>query len=204
MRNLRKTLVLSAAALVLITSCTMEKRVYMPGYHIEWNNGKTTASKQTQVSPKKNETSATAIAPVQNMGLSTLASAKQEAELSLTASSSKKAVVLLSTRKSLSLAKQAAELTKMSRKEIKYLVKTAVKQNKQAASKEGGKSQLVALLLCFFVGYLGIHRFYLGYTTEGIIQLLTGGGCGIWALIDLIRIITGDLKPKSEGYEKTL
>jgi len=67
-----------------------------------------------------------------------------------------------------------------------------------------GKSQLVALLLVLFVGVLGIHRFYLGYTGIGIIQLLTGGGCGIWALIDLIMIITGDLKPKDGEYTTKL
>jgi len=37
-----------------------------------------------------------------------------------------------------------------------------------------------------------------------IVQLLTLGGCGIWALIDMIRIITGDLQPKDGEYEKTL
>ena len=39
---------------------------------------------------------------------------------------------------------------------------------------------------------------------QGVVQLLTGGGCGIWALIDLIRIITGDLKPNGGEYDKTL
>lgn len=68
----------------------------------------------------------------------------------------------------------------------------------------GGKSQLIALILCAFVGGLGIHRFYLGYTWQGIVQILTAGGCGIWALIDLIRIITGDLKPKDGDYDKKL
>lgn len=68
----------------------------------------------------------------------------------------------------------------------------------------GEKSQLVALLLCALVGGLGIHRFYLGYTWQGIVQLLTLGGCGIWALIDLIRIITGSLTPKDGDYDKTL
>ncbi len=67
-----------------------------------------------------------------------------------------------------------------------------------------GKSQLVALILVIFVGGIGIHRFYLGYTGIGIIQLLTLGGCGIWALIDLIRIATGDLKPKDGEYSETL
>ncbi len=68
----------------------------------------------------------------------------------------------------------------------------------------GNKSQLVALLLCFFLGGLGIHRFYLGYTGIGIIQLLTIGSFGIWAFIDLIRIIIGDIKPKNGIYSKTL
>ncbi len=68
---------------------------------------------------------------------------------------------------------------------------------------DGGKSQLVALILCALVGTLGIHRFYLGYTGIGIIQLLTLGVCGIWTLIDLIMIITGDLKPKNGEYAKT-
>ena len=68
----------------------------------------------------------------------------------------------------------------------------------------GGKSQLVALLLVIFLGGLGIHRFYLGYTWQGVVQLLTLGGCGIWALIDLIRIITGDLTPKDGSYGSTL
>jgi hypothetical protein len=72
------------------------------------------------------------------------------------------------------------------------------------ASGGGGKSQLIALILCIAVGSIGIHRFYLGYTWQGIVQLLTAGGCGVWQLIDLIRIINGDLQPKDGSYEKTL
>ncbi|MCC5920735.1 MAG: TM2 domain-containing protein [Cyclobacteriaceae bacterium] len=67
-------------------------------------------------------------------------------------------------------------------------------------SNQGDKSQLAALLIAIFVGGLGIHRFYLGYIGIGILQLLTGGGCGIWALIDIIRIATGDLKPRNGEY----
>ena len=62
------------------------------------------------------------------------------------------------------------------------------------------KSKLTAILLCFFLGGLGIHRFYLGYTITGVIQLLTFGGFLIWAIIDFIRLITGSLKD-SEGNE---
>jgi hypothetical protein len=53
-----------------------------------------------------------------------------------------------------------------------------------------GKDWLTTLLLCFFLGALGVHRFYTKHTGIGIAQLLTLGGCGIWALIDLIMIIT--------------
>ena len=53
------------------------------------------------------------------------------------------------------------------------------------------KDWLTAVLLSFFVGVLGVDRFYLGYTTYGILKLITFGGCGIWALIDLILIAMG-------------
>ena len=46
---------------------------------------------------------------------------------------------------------------------------------------------------CFFVGTLGVHRFMMGDVTNGILMLLTAGGCGIWALIDFIRILSGDM-----------
>lgn len=68
----------------------------------------------------------------------------------------------------------------------------------------GDKSQVTALILAVLIGGLGIHRFYLGYTWQGVVQLLTLGGFGIWSLIDLIRIITGDLQPKDGSYSKTL
>lgn len=53
---------------------------------------------------------------------------------------------------------------------------------------------LTVLLLCFFLGPFGVHRFYTGHTAIGIVQLLTLGACGIWALVDLIMIITGSFR----------
>ncbi|MCZ8090864.1 MAG: TM2 domain-containing protein [Flavobacterium sp.] len=83
-------------------------------------------------------------------------------------------------------------------------VRKATEDYSSPAAAGSGKSQVTALILVALVGGLGIHRFYLGYTWQGIVQLLTLGGCGVWSLIDLIRIITGDLKPKNGAYSKTL
>lgn len=84
---------------------------------------------------------------------------------------------------------------------LKLFKKQMLKAEKNTA---GSKSQLVAVILCFFLGGLGIHRFYMGYTTIGIIQLLTLGGCGVWALIDFIRILIGDLEPATGPWDETL
>ena len=59
---------------------------------------------------------------------------------------------------------------------------------------EPQKSWLATMLLCQFLGTLGVHRFYTGRIISGIFQLLTFGGFGIWALIDLIMIYTDSFK----------
>ncbi|MEC4113181.1 TM2 domain-containing protein [Myroides pelagicus] len=53
---------------------------------------------------------------------------------------------------------------------------------------------LTAVLLCWFLGFLGVHRFYTGNTAIGIVQLLTLGGCGIWVIVDLILLVSGNYK----------
>lgn len=63
------------------------------------------------------------------------------------------------------------------------------------ASGDERKSKLAAGLLGIFLGGLGIHRFYLGYTTIGVVQILvtfvTCGAGSLWGLIEGILIIAG-------------
>jgi len=58
------------------------------------------------------------------------------------------------------------------------------------------KSKITALLLCIFLGGLGVHRFYVGKIGTGIVWLLTGGVLGIGWLIDIIMIAVGKFKDK--------
>lgn len=65
----------------------------------------------------------------------------------------------------------------------------------QCAEKQSNENRwLTTLLLCWFVGVFGVHRFYTGHTAIGVVQLLTLGGCGIWTLVDFIIIVTGNYK----------
>ncbi|MDQ0925664.1 hypothetical protein QF038_004172 [Pseudarthrobacter sp. W1I19] len=68
------------------------------------------------------------------------------------------------------------------------------------------KSFLTTWLLALLLGVLGVDRFYLGKIGTGILKLVTIGGFGIWALIDLILILTNKARDKQglplEGYDK--
>jgi TM2 domain-containing membrane protein YozV len=60
------------------------------------------------------------------------------------------------------------------------------------------KEWLTALLLSILVGGFGVDQFYLGNTGLGIAKLLTLGACGVWTLIDIVRIAMNTV-PDSKG-----
>jgi TM2 domain-containing membrane protein YozV len=58
------------------------------------------------------------------------------------------------------------------------------------------KKRLLAAILAFFFGVFGAHRFYAGKPGTAILQLVTIGGLGIWALVDFIIILFGEFTDK--------
>ena len=210
---------LMAVVAILISSCstnaTFSKRYHSRGFNIAWGGGSAANNNPVKQTPKKVKAKSDGVAIAQNtenltvQSVNSTENAAVEASIVNTAVASNNilaknevATVKNATQTSTQAVKSSTVVSKKA--SVNAISKTNTKAVKKNADPGEGKSQLIALILCIFVGVLGIHRFYLGYTMEGVLQLLTGGGCGVWALIDLIRIITGDLKPKDGDYTETL
>lgn len=214
MKSIKQLSFIGMVITLVLTSCTMEKRVYMSGYHIEWNKRIHNSDKQELViseNSKKSDENITVtveqLVKATNTNDTYFTSTATDENITASLDNS----VIIPSRKSVSFSKNENSVTANTNQTFegktvisKKISKAKKKAEKNNAAEGGGKSQLVALLLCIFIGVLGIHRFYLGYTGIGILMLLTGGVCGILALIDLIRIITGDLKPRNGDYSEKL
>ena len=92
-------------------------------------------------------------------------------------------------------------LLRIAKRKYKKQQKRAIKKRQKQSKRRGsGKNQIVALVLAIFLGFLGIHRFYLGYTGMGVLYIFTLGLVGIGWLIDIILlIIPNGLTPKGKN-----
>ncbi len=199
---MKKIILFAAAAIFMVSSCTIEKRLYNSGYHVEWNHSK----KHVDSDQVAQEESASKVREVESVVVNKTANANQVVEElvvnndAVVAAENDASNELVSTTNTVN--QESAEASDKDQ-EVKAVKTKESKKSEKSKAPGGGKSQLVALLLCIFLGTIGIHRFYLGYIGIGVLMLLTAGCCGILALIDLIRIIIGDLEPMNGGYSDT-
>ena len=207
MKSIKQLSFIGLAIMLVLTSCTMEKRVYMSGYHIDWKNGKHNSNKQELVSnDNEKQTEQNQIGTVEQSENenNTIDNAPSVNDNNLTASVDNS--VIIPSHKPVSFSKKENTISAKTNltTETKNVIANKVSKSQKKAEKNnsaggGGKSQIVALILCILLGLLGIHRFYLGYTGLGILYLLTLGLFGIGWLIDLILlIIPNGLTPKGK------
>ena len=194
---------LFAMVAILVSSCstnaTFSKRYHSRGFNIAWGGGSDASNKVVKQTPKKVMAKSDVTVVAQNTKSITVQSATST-EIATVAAASVNTPVVSNTV----IAHNEVAIVKNHAQSSSHAVKSSIVNSKKAkikpvssVSNKGLSQEIdwVAFILCFFLGTFGIHRFYLGYPLIGVLQILTLGGLGIWALIDLVRIATGDLGP---------
>lgn len=193
------------AFIAFLASCSVEKRHYMSGYY--FNGG----GKSKPINIQSLDNNPIVLEEMQEGNIVTETNEKSDLLIEnnlvdlegVSASIDNPVPLIISTKTSVISEKINFERKREKTESQKITVKELEKQEAFPKNKtNGGKSQIIALILCLFLGGLGIHRFYLGHVGMGILYLLTGGLCGIGWLIDLILIATGGLKPKDGEYSE--
>lgn len=210
MKNLNKLILAGLAVAMITASCSIEKRVHNSGYHITWNKVKqqadgektVTASKEVKVATNKSFTNVESVVKSEELKSNSIQAnlevskiEKIENQLSQTSTLTKQeSKVSVYSETSNAFSNKAAQSVKnndVKSNVIKSAVKKLEKSNK--ASSQADKELIILLVLWFFLGFFAAHRWYAGKPVGwNILFILTAGGCGVWALVDLVQILTGD------------
>ncbi|MFN0188450.1 MAG: TM2 domain-containing protein [Bacteroidia bacterium] len=241
--------------MISLYSCTMEKRVYRSGYHIEWHNRKDNPNKIDLARKDNfNKSNDSEIEIINRKELPTIKSNTTSEKIAASAVNSKKLANLkpisinqkdfyckkklnphqigivedcdvLTFRNGDELEVKVIEIDQSTIKykkcdnlngptfsirksevlSIKYPngTKDIINSSNSSynpTSSDGDKSLIATVMLWFFLGLLGIHRFYIGHIGMGVLYLLTAGLCGIGWLVDGILLFTGGLKPRNGNF----
>ncbi|MFZ9432130.1 MAG: NINE protein [Bacteroidia bacterium] len=199
------------------SNATITKRYHNRGFNIAWGGGSSTDGKNDRPATKR-------VKPKSSETFSEKITAESVQENS-------KPINFVAISANVDVAKgvapQKMEPLKMGSNVLKTTVANAKlpsiikpKLSKQVAVKNSpskgdprdGKGWGLSLVLALVLGVLGIHRFYLGYTSIGLVLCIIGtvslllnlntllGLLFIWSVIDFVRILTYDLEPKDSYY----
>lgn len=216
-----KTLLLKFVAvlccLVFISSCSVEKRLYRSGYYVSWNKKQTPISKKDIIDHDTNNQAELAQVNSDEQMVSKnnnqIIDQNEVAELLIEnaiveSNTSTDLFNLGETQKESSPVNFKIVDSKSNDHEARQETDNDLKKENHfkkshQSRQNGGKLQIVALILCILLGLIGVHRFYLGYTGLGILYLLTLGIFGIGWLIDIVLlIIPNGLTPKGKSNYK--
>ncbi len=205
-RNSTLGLAIAAFALVLSacsSNLTVTKRHYNKGWNISLGGGKAGQfERPTRLERVAHTEVQSEVAPIQEaISISEANASVSAMSVAVNAPVATVASKSVPAKAQKSVTKAATKIVAKSKSENNAPVLKAASE----ASSNNGYSQWIALGCCILLGALGIHRFYLGYYLEGVLFILTAGGCGIWWIIDLVRILTGDLGPADgSGYTEEI
>ncbi|QKG57520.1 TM2 domain-containing protein [Hymenobacter sp. BRD128] len=195
MRNFYHLFVALGVAAVSLSSCSRSNYAFNNSAPAYLGSAQVHAPIAAALTPEAAPTAATTDGTLQ---VAEVAPAKHSAHRAGTHAAAKAAIIT-------SIATKKAVIAKIDRKAFKKELKRQLAAAPQGTAAEG-KSQLVAAILCFFLGGLGVHDFYLGRVGKGILQIfLSLIAIGfILVIIDFIRILIGTEKPKNGDYAKKL
>lgn len=199
MKNLFKLSLIAFSTMFIISSCNFEKRLYMKGYHIEAkknNNKKSEKLNYAEIQqPNNNAFSSNEVKKeiVYNFN-SKLNRLNDENQIlastqnittnpKLSKKSKKENTEVITNTLSV---KESKKVLKESRKSAKEFVNKIKKE----ANPRGGNDKTTLILLWVFLGGFAAHRWYAGKPVgANILFILTAGGCLVWAIIDLVKIL---------------
>jgi len=215
------------AVALFLASCgsnaTFSKRYHNRGFNIAWGGGADATpakpvAKKARVEAEKSVIAESPVVELQAENTASFAAPLSPISGAVTPASVMNNPVALAAKATQTAA--PAKLIEKKAVDHKVMVKATtqvLKQKKAMADPGDGKSQIIALILFVLFGAIGIHRFYLGHTKSGLLMLLlaftlilpvinifTGLGLLIWWVLDLIKLVTGDLKPADGEYTETL
>lgn len=217
---------LTAVALFLAScgsNATFSKRYHNRGFNIAWGGGADATptkpvAKKARVEAEKSVIAESPVVELQAENTASLAAPLSPISGAVAPTDVVNNPVVLAVKATQTAA--PAKLIEKKAVDHKVMVKATtqvLKQKKAMADPGDGKSQIIALILFVLFGAIGIHRFYLGHTKSGLLMLLlsftlilpvinifTGLGLFIWWVLDLIKLVTGDLKPADGEYTETL